>query len=441
MENQDIRRGIDFENRFGQTASHISHAFSWWQGKKLNGKSFVFIISVFVINLVIIYPLFGRDVTKAYTSSAFLLVVSQFFESVLHISRGVLFSVVTMVSLSFLPISFYLFVRKMALRHEFTALLATLILILPNPFFYNTPILVNALLHGDGAHVLIFSLLPLLLLYVQAFFARGVPLLGVLSCLVTAFVAIISPFALFNLILFYLVLVVAEGFQGKLRLKFMRFVFVLVASVGLCFFWYYPALFTRIVFLQHVQFAVARFMSIMPLAIPVVPVAGALSFLLFDRREKLKPIFVGLSLFLLYMFLYATSANLNISGIFTAERYLPELVFASSFFLSMLFVLLTELIVRNALPRRKRRSIFFLSVTFVSFSVAMIVLLTVRGIGIVHEYLDTVTIETNYTSGIGTMQRVFSLQDISSWLACLVSVAVLGFLVFLVRKYPSVSKQ
>jgi hypothetical protein len=440
MENQDIRRGIDFENRFGQTAWHISHAFSWWQGKKLNGKSFIFIISVFIINLLIIYPLFGRDLTKAYTSSAFLLLVSQFFQAVFHLPKQVLFSFLTIVSLSFVPVSFYLFVRRMALRHEFTALLATLILILPNPFFYNTPILVNALLHGDGAHVLVFSSLPLLLLYVQAFFAKGIPLLGFLSVITTAFIAIVSPFMLFNLVIFYSVLVLAEGFQGKLRLKLLRYFFLLLSSGALCLFWYYPNLFTRIVFLKHVQFAFVKFTSIMPLAIPIIPVAGALAFLLFDRREKLKPIFVGLSLFLVYMTLYATSAQLNISGIFTADRYLPELVFSASFFLSMLFVLLSELIIRNTLLRENRMSVLFLSIACASFGLAMVVLLTVRGIGIVHEYLDGVSIENNYSGGIGTIHRVFDIRDVSSIIASLISVGTLLFLLFLVKKYPSVRK-
>lgn len=435
MENQDIKRGIDFENRVGQTAWHVGYAFRWWQGTSLNRKSWIFIWLGFAINLVLIYPIFGKDVSAAFSSSSFLLLLASFFKIVFRIPERFFLGFLTDLSLISLPVTYYLFVRKIVLRHEFTAVLATLLLILPNPFFYNTPILVNALLNGDGAHVVVFAFLPLLLLYVQSFLAKGIPIWGFLTALATAMVAIISPFAALQLIIFYLVLVVAEGFQGNLRVKLMRVLFLFMACAGLCFFWYSPSVLLKILVLEHVQYALGKFSSVLPLAIPILPVAGALSFLIFDRREKLKPIFIGLALFLIYLTLYGVSNGLNISGVFTADRYLPELVFVSALFLSILFVLLTELAVRNFLPRMKPELVSLVMTALISFGFVFVILLTFRGVGIVHAYLRQGIVSSHCECGIGGVARVFGWGDI---VASLVSLGTLVGLVILVRKFPSV---
>ena len=440
MNSEDIKRGIDFENRFGQTASYIGHAFSWWEGKKLNRQSWLFIAIVFSINLIIVYPIFSKDVTNGYTTSAFLFSLSQLVKTVLHIPGREFFTFLTIVSLCLMPVSFYLFVRKIALRHEITALLATFLLILPNPFFYNTPIMVNAILNGDGAHVFVLSSFPLLLLYIQSFFAKGIPALGFLSALATAFIAIVSPFMAFNVLIFYFILMIGEGFQGKFRLKLLRFLFLLLVSAALCAFWYYPNVVKKNFIMSHVQSAISQFTSVLPLAIPAIPIAGALSFLLFDRREKLKPIFVGASLFIVYLVLYAVSNQLNIVGLFTAERYLPELVLSSSLFLSILFVLLSELLIRNSIGKARGARVYFMFISGISFVAILVCLLTIRGIGIVHEYISQEVITNYYASGIGNIKPTFDLRDITSILATLISLGTFIFLCYVVRKYPSIQK-
>jgi hypothetical protein len=230
---------------------------------------------------------------------------------------------------------------------------------------------------------------------------------------------------------------VGEGFQGKLRLKLVRLFFLLVAGIALSFFWYYPHVLTKIIILSHVQSAWSQFQSVLPLAIPVIPVAGALSFLIFDRREKLKPIFISLSLFVCYLSLYSVSSDLNISGIFTADRYLPELVFCSSFFLSILLVLLIELSLRSVLPKIKGKFASFVLTALVTFSVVVVGFLTLRGVTIVHAYIVRGVVVDHYQVGIGNIAPVFDWRDPSSLIADFISVATLLLLLYFVRKYPS----
>ncbi len=436
MENQDIKRGIDFENRFGESKSYIEHAFSWWNGGKLNRKTFLFLCTVLLINTILVYPIFGKDTSAAYSSSVALSLISDVLSFTLHVTKSSFFSGITTFSLCIAPISFYLFVRKIVMRHELTALFATLLFILPNPIFNNVPIMIHALLKGDGAHIFMFSLIPLFLLYVQSFLANGMPILGALAAIGTAGIAIISPFALFNLLLFYIILTIAEGFLGNFRVKVMRLIFLLLTAFALSLFWYYPTVIMQILILSYVKVAMSKFLSILPIAIPLLPIVGAISFLIFDRRERLKPIFISMFFFLMYLFLFSISSDLQISGIFTAERYTIELSFASSFFLAVLIVLLVELGIRSILENINNKLLLgflflgeFLLGTVLCF-------ITYQAITIVHTYINIQSIATPYTIGIGGIKRIFDFRDISSIIVSCISFLTFMILFFVTIKYP-----
>ena len=433
MENQDIKRGVDLETRFGEGASTLSVSFKWWKGEKFNKKTLLFLIAIFVLNLVIVFPVFGKDIVSAYVSSEALAFVAQLLSN-LAIPKSIFFSLLTIGALSLAPVSFYLFVRRIAMRHELTAFLATLFFILPNPFFANVPILVSALMHGDGAHVVVFAFIPLFLLYVQAFMRTGNPILAVLCSFGTAIIAIISPFAAFNLVFLYTIICISEGFLGDFRLKFMRLGFLFFTGALLSFFWYYPNVIGQIVLMAHVQAAFSRFLSVAPLAIPLLPVMGVVSFLVFDRRERLKPIFISLWLFLLYLSLFAVSSNLNIRGIFTSERYLIELSFASSFFLAIVFVLVTELVLRNFLSAFKKRAALFI---LLSTGTMVIMFLALQGSLIVRSYVQEGIITDPYNVGIGNLQRVIDFRDIPSLIAFVISSTTFVVLLFFLHNLRS----
>lgn len=438
MENQDIKRGIDFDARVGEFAPVISRAFDWWKGKTIGRKTFIYVSVVFVLNFIIIFPILGKDTSEAYSSTA-LSGVANFFHF-FFIPKRFIFFLITFSSLTFAPISLYLFFRRITLRHESTAFLATLFFVLPNPFFNNVPILVNAIMNGDGAHVLVFSFIPVFLLYVQLFLKTGIPLLSVLCSVITAFIAVLSPFAVFNLIFIYTILTVAEGLLGDTRLKLLRLFFLFLTSTTMSAFWYYPGLLWKVSQLSHVKFAMDEIFSLAPLAIPAIPVLGVIMFLVFDGREKLNPIFTSTCLFLLYLFLYSLSASYNISGVFTAVRYLPELGLASSAFLSLLFVFLSQLLFRNFFPKVDKRTFSLLLFGAKVLGIIIVIALVVQGVIIVKQFADQ-DIPTPFLEGIGNLPRHYTLTNVSAYLAILTSVGTLTFMVRIARKFPSSVKR
>lgn len=437
MDNQKIKRGIDFENRVGGEsgiAHRINDAFIWWKGGKLNKNSLFFIGLVFIINLLVVFPLFTRDVTASY-SSAFLLAIASLLEKI-GIHRSQFFSLMTIVSLSFAPVGYYLFVRRMALRHELTAFLATLIFIVPSPLSKDGLPLAQAILSGDGGHAFAFFFIPLLLLYAQAFIANGLPAWGAIVSIGTAIIAIISPFAMFNLLIIFSIIALAEGFLGNFRIKLIRLLFLLVLSFGLSFFWYYPNIVAQATLLSHVNSTINKLLSVFPILIPVIPVFGVLSFLVFDKREKLKPLFIGVSLFLIYFFLTSASSALNISGIFTADRYLIESSFVKSFLFAILFILLTEFFVRKyVLKTIEKQTMRVLWIAAGSFLVSILGFLSFLDTKAAHATFKTEPILNSYNLGIGNIERTLSFHDPFSIFAVLISVATLVLIIYILKKF------
>lgn len=440
MENQDIKRSIDFENRFLENGvTRFRHAFAWWRGRKLNKTTLLFILVIFVINLFITYPLFERDVSVSFSSSVFLLLAG-ILDNAHIMSKSQFFSMLLIFSITFAPISYYLFVRKTAMRHELIALVATLFYILPNPLSNGGSVLSEAILNGDGAHVFVFSFLPLFLLYVRAYISTGVKAWGFIAAIVTAVVAVISPFATFNLLIIFAVITISEGFFRDLREKFSRLLFLLASSFLLSFFWYYPNVIGKIIVLEHVSYTIDKVVSILPLAIPIIPVAGLLLFLVFDRREKLKPVFLAISFFLIYISLYLVSRDLNITGIFTSDRYLLEVAFGASYLFAMIFIVVIELMIRSYIPKIKNDILLFFSIFIASALIFLFGAFAIVGVIKGQEHLTKQPIVNSYKSGIGNIGRTFNFNDGISVLPTGVSVLTFIFLLLHLWRSSSVVK-
>lgn len=441
MEKQNIKRGIDFRNRLWESGlgDRVQHAFVWWKGGKLSKTSFFLIFTVFIINLFIIYPIFTRNTTPSFSSSAFFP-IADFFENLRVLNKSQFFSFLTFFSLSLAPVSYYFFVRKMVLRHEPIAFLATIFYIFPNVFFNQGSPLARAVLNGDGANALVFSFMPLFLLYVQAFIATGVPIWGAMSSIGVAAIAIFSPFAMFNFLILVSIITVAEGFLGNLRIKAARLLFLLLTSIALSFFWYSPAVIAKIVTLSHVSFAIQKIWSIFPILVPAIPVLGAISFLVFDRREKLRPIFIGIASFLSYFFLFTASKALNAKGIFIASRYMLELSFASSFLFAVFFVLVSEIVIRNSILKSKGLKTMLIGAIL---SLVVVIFLLVSGYNSIRAEQKKIAREpivNSYSSGIGAIKRSFDPADISSIFADLISLATFIFLISVISRYSSLTE-
>src|SRR3989344_3513200 len=262
------KKGIDLTDRVWESklTGRAKLAFSWWRGGRLNKTTLVLMCFVASTNVFFAYPLFRQDVSSAYNSSAFVF-ISRLLSDLGIIHPSLFFSLVTAIAISFAPVSMYLFVRKIVLRHELTALLATILFILPNFFSPDTFPLVGAVLNGDGAHAFVFAFVPLFLLYVQAFLSTGVFIWGIFAIFGTALIAILSPFVMFNLLIFYTILTISEGFLGNFRVKFARLLLLLVCALALSFFWYYPTVLSQIFIMSHVKSTLVASWLVLPLAI------------------------------------------------------------------------------------------------------------------------------------------------------------------------------
>lgn len=437
---ETLRKRIDFQNRIWGRGNvlneRLQKVFVWWRTGKINKITFLFLLLVCVTNVIFVFPALNRNFDTAFPSSA--IRNAAFILSRVGIGTpDQFYSLLVKVSLLVAPASCYLFVRKIALKHDVVALLSTLLFILPNPLVPDGLPLVHALLNGDGAHVFAFSFIPLFLLYVQAFLKTGNVVWGLISCFGTAGIAIFSPFAFFNLLLFFLVMTIGEGFMGALRIKIGRILFIIFTSFGLSFFWYYPNIIAKIIFLDYIRTTVLQLWSVFPIFIPALPLLGALSFLIFDRREKLNPLFIALFLFIIYLVLIWFSESVHTSGVFTPERYRVEFSFVVSFLSSLAVVLIGESLVRNYLLTLKNRWALFISAAFVSSFLAVFLLNALLTIPRIHEKIGRQAIVNQYAGGVGSISRDLSFTDISSVLASIVSVSTLVFLGYLVFRFPS----
>lgn len=439
MDNQKVKRGIDFGNRVGESILTETYrkSLSWWRGGKLDKRTLVFVLIVFILNLIIISPLLNRNVTSSFSSSAAFKIIANIIETVFLLRREAFFSFITVFSLAISPITFYLFVRKIALRHELTAFVATLIFISPNPFFDYTPSLGAAVIYGDGAHAVVFSFLPLFLLYVESFIATGIPILGVITAVGTAIIAILSPFVMFNLLVIYPMLTIAEGFLGNLRIKILRMIFLFVAAFGLSLFWYFPTFFSRGILLTHVVYAIDKSFSLFPLLIPIIPIFGALFFLVFDRRRRLKPIFIGLSLLIIYAMLFITSKDVMIGGIFTPERYRIELAFSGALTSALVFIIVGETAVRSIVLKTRQKSVRVLTIILTALFSCIMAAIIITAVYSSRLFMTLEPIRKSDGVGVGSIMRIIQPTDIPSALMDIVSLSTFLLLIYILKSYPS----
>lgn len=443
MDDPKIKRGIDFGNRLWQSGleTKLRKTFSWWHGEKLGITTFVFLFLISIINLFIVFPILKRDISFSFSHSSSLLRIANFVDGSGTIDKRLIFQFIAIIIITFSPISFYLFVRRMALRYELIALFSVLFFIIPNPISPDGLPLIDALTAGDGAHAFALTFIPLLLVYIQTFISTGVSTWMVISAISIAVVAIISPFAMFNLLIFITIITIAEGFLGELRIKIFRMLFLLTTSFALSLFWYHPSVIIKIMQIVHVNYALQKFWQIFPIAIPIIPIFGTISFLVFDKREKLKPIFVASSFFIIYLFLITISKTLNVTGIFTSDRYLIEFSFAKSFLAALFIVIVGEIIVRRYILQAKRALSFFIAVFVLVFVSSYVIVVSIVNIRHLQIDLSTRPFVNDYSiSGLGKMVRIFNLTDISFVLASIISLTTFVFLILILVKFKPVLK-
>lgn len=441
----NIRRGIDFQNRVWDSGigRKFKTTFNWWSGGPINKITFLGLFAVFFLNIFIVSAVFNKNLTPSFSYSAFLVMIADTIEHLGLLDKSSFFSLLSVVSLSIAPISVYLFTRRIIHRHELSAFIATLLFVVPSPISKDGMPLIQALLSGDGAHAVVFAYIPLFLLYFKAFIRSGFFIWGLFSAVGTTLIALTSPFAFFNVLFFFLILTISEGFMGGFRVKIARFLFVIASTIGLSYFWYYPNTITKILLLESVQFATSYFLKVFPLLIPTIPVIGAISFLVFDRREKLQPIFIGAFLFGIYLALSSLSSSFNVTGIFVSDRYSPELSFCLSFLIALTLGILFDFLYQKAKDFIvKKDNPIYSSVFFFGFIACFIAIFAVSFINAegVRDDIASIYVAKQHSLGVGSIERSGLFSNVSSILSSLVSILTLALLLYILKYYPPVPK-
>ncbi|MDO8657163.1 MAG: hypothetical protein Q7K55_00370 [Candidatus Levybacteria bacterium] len=437
-----IRRGIDLENRlWDRTVGKSLKNKIYWKGKPINKITLIGLFFVFCVNIFFISSIFSKDLVPAFSSSVFLTSVGGLFESLNILKMTQFFLIISVLSLSFSPICAYLFFRRMSDRHEITALIATLFFILPNPFVGDKSSLAYGILMGDGPHIVVFSFLPLFLLYFRSFIATGLFVWGTFAIIGTSLIAVISPFGLFNLLIFFLIITASESFMGNLRIKFARLLFVLIFSFCLSYFWYNHNLIRSIFHLKSFGLAWSYFIKMFPILIPVVPVVGVISFLIFDRRKKLKPVFIGIFLFVSYLVFLNISSSVSSTGIFMPERYAPELALSKAFLAGLILSFLYNfLILKLKQYKEGQNKKAFLNTPILIIIVVVVTLsifaMSFYKMGQEREDIENMEVSSMQSLGVGSVNRGGFTFDLSSYFSVFVSVSTFIFLIYLLKFNP-----
>lgn len=435
----DLKRGIDFSNRLGgKLGQSFEQNYLWRDGGEFTIITFAFLVTVYVLNLFFVFPIFKLDLTPAFASSNVLSIISNYIASFGLLSQSQFYLIITIMSLTTAPISLYLFVRRNVFRHDSIAFLATLVYILPNPIFHDGLPLIRGIFAGDGAHSIAFAFIPLILMGFQIFITRGIPLYGVLAAIGTSAIAIISPFATFNLLIFATIITISAVFQGNLRAKIIRLALVLISASALSFFWYFPEALSQIVKLGHVEFTIRKMISILPIAIPIIPVVGTLLFLIFDRRDKLQPFFIGLSMLIVYGGLYSLSNILKVTGIFTPERYLIELSVAASFVIAVLFTPISQFIIRKCLVGLSNKSIYSVQIFVCTALIVLVGMTSYFNVRAAQKEVIKSPINASQSMGVGTVDRSSKIVLNSINIPNAVSFLTLIIFAVVLVKFPSI---
>ena len=308
---------------------------------KINWYTFLFPILVFLANLFLVLPLFGRPLPGASFSTPVLPMLSGGREEIVR------FLILGVYILG--PVSLYFYVLEITGR-RLTSLLASLIYTLP------TTRLFQAIVLGDEAHIFALSLLPLFLIYFLRFLRKPTVNLAIISGVSIALIALTSPFALFTFLIFVGILTYSEMLLGRGRVKLLYTFLVLIAAAGLSAFWYHPGFVIKIFAGEQGRALLTTFWSLVPPSFFLVPIFGAFSFLIFDRRPNLQPIFLAVSGFFVFLLLVFVGSHISTSFVPAPSRFLPELTLAAAFLLALILVGIVEILKTDLVGKKLKLS-------------------------------------------------------------------------------------
>lgn len=271
---------------------------------RFNWQTWVAPMTLLLANFVLILPLFGQSASG----------ISEYAVLAAYILG---------------PVFFYFYVWELTNR-RLTSFLAALIYTIP------TFRLSQIIIYDDALHVVALGLVPLVLICFLRFLRLQTLNLAIISAIGIALVALISPFGLFTLLIFLGTVTYSEMLLGKGRMKLFSTLLILVTAAGLVAFRYHPAFVLKIFSGDHGKALISLLWNVVPISFFLVPVAGAFSFLIFDRRPNLQPLFLAGSSFSVFFVLFCVGNYISTVYIPVPSRFLPELCLSFAFLMALI---------------------------------------------------------------------------------------------------------
>lgn len=287
----------------------------------------IILLFLFFINLYLLFPLVGRKDELNVFSAPLIPALSKLTSIFLSYEIGIRFWLIIFYLL--LPFSVYFFLKELSAR-KLPGFVSAFTLSLPYGIFLSLRVNLG-ILSGDGSHLASLSLTPLVSLFLLRFLRTGNFWMAIVSSLLIAMIALISPFGLVVTFFFAAFIAFSEMILGEGRLKLVRFIFVILMAIGFSAFWYNPKFIYLTLNSDQGRQVMSTLGNLLPISFFLVPILAILGFLLFENRIHLQPAF--LAIFWVIIF-----ALLSFGGGLTflsASRFLPSLGISLAFFLGI----------------------------------------------------------------------------------------------------------
>jgi len=375
---------------------HLRSRFSelppqWWVGV----GEILGLMILFLVNFLLLFHFFGHEDKYNAFSAPVIPVLATLIEKWVPFASGV--RIWLLVFFLFFPLSFYFLVRELSGR-KLTAFIANFLAILPIGIFLRIRVDLGVL-SEDGAHMAALTFIPLVCIFLLRFLKRGNFWAGFLSALGTVLVALTSPISFVVLGVFMGVITFSEMLLGRARLKFLRFLVVLILAVGFSAFWYHPKFIILTSQSFQGQLVKKALANLLPVSFFLIPLLGVFGFLLFENRPQLQPIFVAFFLTIGFG-LFSLGAGMTYP---VPSRFLPAFGISLAFLLGVLSAGLFDFLHRS--PRLKRFRISSSTRKIIAWGLISLIF-SLIGIIIVFSLRNFWELEQTQVLGLTTEQKV-----------------------------------
>lgn len=340
------KRAVRISERIKEAREKMKLSKAWWTSGIFE---FFGLLILFMINLIVIMPLFGQPSESVSFSGPVVPIIAKGIES---FGPPFVFATELTNIIFFLafPITFYFFVKMISGR-KFAAFLSALIATLPFYLFAKTRIQFG-LLGSEAPFIASLTIVPLAIMSLLSFLRTGGIKNLIWASLASAFTALISPFGVFIFLILSLITVFSEILLGEGRLKILRLLTVFFFAGCLSSFWYNPGFFLWLVTGPMGEGIRGMVRRLIPISLFAVPVLASLGYLLFDRKPNLQPFFLALFYSIAFLIIVIAGGGFAPSN---PGRYVPILGLCLSFLIGVSVLNVTEYL-KDKFPK-----MFFLS--------------------------------------------------------------------------------